>query len=56
MMYVDRHSTRGTLVVATLDPLSHYGAYFMPAAERFLDGFMAWITVTGRAATHRPAR
>jgi hypothetical protein len=56
LMYVDRRSTRGTLVVATLDPLSHYGAYFMPAAERFLDGFMPWITRTARAETRRPAR
>jgi hypothetical protein len=49
LMYVDRHSTAGTLVVATLDPLSHYGAYFMPAAERFLDGFMPWIARTAGA-------
>lgn len=26
-------------MVSTLDPLSHYGGYFMPATERFLDGF-----------------
>ncbi|MFE4501075.1 hypothetical protein ACFRFQ_14550 [Rhodococcus sp. NPDC056743] len=44
LAYVDQVSTRGTLVVATLDPMSHYGAYFMPATERFLDGFMPWIS------------
>lgn len=49
LIYVDRHSTAGTLVVATLDPLSHYGAYFMPAAERFLDGFMPGIDEAARA-------
>jgi len=39
LLYVDTVSTAGTLVVATLDAISHYGSYFMPATERFLDGF-----------------
>ncbi|MCW0213099.1 MAG: hypothetical protein OJJ54_07055 [Pseudonocardia sp.] len=43
LLYVDRVSTAGTLVVSTLDPMSHYGSHFMPATERFLDGFMPWI-------------
>jgi|GEM_PF-137807 len=43
LAYVDQVSTAGTMVIATLDPMSHYGAYFMPATERFLDGFMPWI-------------
>ncbi len=43
LLYVDRVSTAGTLVVATLDPISHYGSYFMPATERFLDGFLPWL-------------
>ncbi len=42
LLYVDRVSTPGTLVVATLDPISHFGSYFMPATERFLDGFLPW--------------
>lgn len=42
LLYVDRVSTPGTLVVATLDPMSHFGSHFMPAAERFLDGFLPW--------------
>jgi hypothetical protein len=42
LLYVDRVSTAGTLVVATLDPMSHYGSHFMPATERFLDGFLPW--------------
>jgi hypothetical protein len=42
LLYIDRVSTAGTLVVATLDPISHYGSYFMPATERFLDGFLPW--------------
>lgn len=48
LLYVDEVSTAGTLVVATLDPLSHYGGHFMPATERFLDGFLPWAAaVTG---------
>jgi hypothetical protein len=52
LLYVDRVSTPGTLVVATLDPLSHYGGHFMPATERFLDGFLPWAA----HATARTAR
>ena len=64
LLYVDRVSTPGTLVVATLDPISHYGSYFMPATERFLDGFLPWAagavparscsTSTVRASTTEP--
>jgi hypothetical protein len=43
VLYVDDASTPGTLVVATLDPMSHFGSYFMPATERFLDGFLPWL-------------
>ncbi|MBP2371042.1 hypothetical protein [Pseudonocardia parietis] len=46
LLYVDRVSTAGTLVVSTLDPMSHYGSHFMPATERFLDGFMPWLAET----------
>lgn len=49
LLYVDRVSTPGTLVVSTLDPLSHFGGYFMPATERFLDGFLPWLAA-GRLA------
>lgn len=43
VMYVDKVSTKGTLIITTLDPDYHFGAYFMPATERFLDGFIPWI-------------
>ncbi|GAA2561651.1 hypothetical protein GCM10010210_40200 [Pseudonocardia hydrocarbonoxydans] len=43
LLYVDRVSTPGTLVVSTLDPLTHFGGHFMPATERFLDGFLPWL-------------
>lgn len=43
IMYVDKKSTQGTLMLTTLDPEYHYGSYFMPATERFLDGFLPWL-------------
>ncbi|MDF2725451.1 MAG: hypothetical protein K0Q59_5128, partial [Paenibacillus sp.] len=33
----------GTLLLTTLDPEYHFGSYFMPATERFLDGFLSWL-------------
>ncbi|MFN2495312.1 MAG: hypothetical protein ABR608_05315 [Pseudonocardiaceae bacterium] len=44
LLYVDQVTTPGTIVVSTLDPISHYGGYFMPATERFLDGFLPWLS------------
>jgi hypothetical protein len=41
--YIDRVGTPGTLVVLSLDPMYHFGSYFMPATERFLDGFLPWL-------------
>ncbi|UNK18655.1 hypothetical protein MNQ98_00990 [Paenibacillus sp. N3/727] len=43
VLYVDKVSTRGTWIVTTLDPDYHFGSYFMPATERFLDGFLPWL-------------
>ncbi|TNJ63215.1 hypothetical protein FE784_26480 [Paenibacillus hemerocallicola] len=43
ILYVDRVTTPGTLIMTTLDPEFHYGSYFMPATERFLDGFLPWL-------------
>jgi hypothetical protein len=53
LLYVDEVSTAGTLVVAALDPMSHYGSHFMPATERFLNGFLPWAeraTASARSA------
>jgi hypothetical protein len=44
VLYLDRVSTPGMLVMTTLDPIYHFGSHFMPATERFLDGFLAWMT------------
>ncbi|MBD0863186.1 hypothetical protein IA539_18585 [Gordonia sp. zg691] len=56
LLYVDEVSTPGTLVISTLDPMSHFGAYFMPATERFLDGFMPWVPefASAQARKKRP--
>lgn len=45
VLYVDKVSTNGTWIITTLDPDYHFGSYFMPATERFLDGFFPWIAV-----------
>lgn len=42
VLYEDRHSTPGRLIVTSLDPMYHHGSYFMPAASRFLRGFLPW--------------
>lgn len=43
VLYIDQVSTNGTWIVTTLDPDYHFGSYFMPATERFLDGFFPWL-------------
>ena len=43
VLYIDNDSSNGTWVITTLDPDYHYGSYFMPATERFLDGLFQWL-------------
>ena len=43
ILYVDRVSTPGTLIVTSLDPIFHVGSNFMPAAARFLERFLPWL-------------
>ncbi len=50
ILYEDRVSWPGTLLVTSLDPIYHHGSFFMPAASRFLDGLMAWL----RASADEP--
>lgn len=52
LLYIDQVSTAGTLLVTTLDPISHFGSYFMPATERFLDGFLPWAANACRPGGH----
>ena len=43
VLYIDRTSTKGIWINTTLDPDFHVGMHFMPAAERFLAGFLPWL-------------
>ncbi|GFH42128.1 hypothetical protein Hs30E_06790 [Lactococcus hodotermopsidis] len=43
IFYVDKLSSKGNWVVTCLDPDYHYGAYFMPATERMLEGMLLWL-------------
>ena len=43
LFYIDKVNTNGTWIVTTLDPEYHFGSYFMPATEKFLEGFMPWL-------------
>jgi hypothetical protein len=51
LLHVDQVSTAGTIVVSTLDPISHYGGYFMPATGRFLDAFLSWAADASQKLT-----
>ena len=48
----DDRTWQGRLIATTLDPFYHHGSRFMPAATRFLDGFLPWL----RAEALRKAR
>ncbi|HEY8335956.1 MAG TPA: hypothetical protein VIQ05_19370 [Tardiphaga sp.] len=48
LLYDDRVTTAGRLIVSTLDPFYHHGSNFMPAATRFLDGFLPWTREMSR--------
>lgn len=46
ILYEDTVTTPGRMVITSLDPFYHYGSYFMPVTERFLDGFLEWLRTT----------
>ena len=46
ILYVDEVTTRGRMVITSLDPFFHHGSHFMPATTRFLDGFLPWMRDT----------
>jgi hypothetical protein len=52
--YLDRATTPGTLLVTTLDPLSHFGTTGDAGAARFLDAFLPWVAETLLADGGRP--
>lgn len=39
VMFEERLPAGGRWIVTTLDPDYHFGSYFMPATESFLEGF-----------------
>jgi hypothetical protein len=43
ILYIDEVTTKGRMVVTSLDPFFHHGSHFMPATTRFLDGFLPWM-------------
>ncbi|HBR96090.1 MAG TPA: hypothetical protein DD979_01765 [Gammaproteobacteria bacterium] len=43
ILAIDTVTTRGRMVLTTLDPFYHHGSHFMPATTWFLDGFLPWI-------------
>lgn len=43
MLYIDEVTTRGRMILTSLDPFFHHGHHFMPATTRFLDGFLPWL-------------
>lgn len=43
VLYVDRASTAGTLLVTTLDPIRHTGETASPQPSRFLELFLPWV-------------
>lgn len=43
VLYIDEATTNGRMIVTSLDPFYHHGSHFMPAATRFLDGFLPWL-------------
>jgi hypothetical protein len=48
ILYEDRATTNGCLIVTSLDPMYHHGSHFMPATTRFLDGFLPFLKETHR--------
>ncbi|MEO8684622.1 MAG: hypothetical protein ABI414_07260 [Devosia sp.] len=46
ILYIDDVTTKGRMVITSLDPFFHHGSHFMPATTRFLDGFLPWMRET----------
>lgn len=54
ILYEDRVSWPGTLLITSLDPVYHHGSFFMPAASRFLKGFWAYLRASADAPSDSP--
>ena len=55
ILVIDEVTTRGRMVLTTLDPFYHHGSHFMPATTRFLDGFLPWIREAFDTKMRKPA-
>ncbi len=55
ILYIDEVTTRGRMVLTTLDPFFHHGSHFMPATTRFLDGFLPWMRTSFASNEKVPA-
>lgn len=42
--YIDKATTNGTIVTATVDPIAHAGRSGFPSAFMFFERFLGWIT------------
>ena len=43
ILYVDEVTTKGRMIITSLDPFYHHGSHFMPATTQFLNGFLPWM-------------
>jgi len=43
ILYIDEVTTKGKMVITSLDPFFHHGSHFMPSTTQFLDGFLPWM-------------
>jgi hypothetical protein len=55
VLYEDRLTTQGCMLVTSLDPMYHHGSHFMPATTRFLDGFLPYLKSAHRLPAGVPA-
>ena len=43
ILYIDEVTTKGRMIITSLDPFFHHGSRFMPSTTSFLDRFLPWI-------------
>ena len=55
VLYEDRVTTSGCMLVTSLDPMYHHGSHFMPTTTRFLDGFLPYLKTAHRLPTRAHA-
>ncbi len=53
VLYEDKVTTNGRMIVTALDPFYHHGSHFMPATTDFLSGFLPWLQAGGTSPQRR---